>query len=452
MTRGEFIFGSGAFAALGGCVGFSRGDKPVLRVGIVTDTHVGKTDESCARVRLAYRLFRDLGVDLIHNNGDVADAHYPMGYAAYRRMMDEVFADVPVVRRPKFTFTYAAHDAFFYNGSTVRSDYARNWPAAFADMRRLLGANDPWTAFELKGYAFVIVPQFLRMEGKDPEEAGARYYDHYEKAVAEACAKHPDEPVFLFCHVPPAFTTASAGCDHRYYEILSKHPQVVNIAGHTHGSLADERNIWQGTFTNVNCGCLQNWSPKNILCGFETGNQPRIENYGAVVMEVFGNRIVFRRFDVRDGSECAADDPWRVPLPFDPEFAPYRDEARAAREVAPQFASGAKAEIAFTHGENPMVEVAFPHTEGVPRAMRYKVELEVLRHGWGGAKERFLRKDDLGDFWRTAAERRMEPRAKVLFPAAHLGRRSECRVTVTPDGFFGAVGRPISGNFTTPME
>ena len=67
----------------------------MLRVGIVTDTHVGKTDASCARVRLAYQLFRDLGVDLVHNNGDVADAHYPTGYAAYRRMMDEVFADVP---------------------------------------------------------------------------------------------------------------------------------------------------------------------------------------------------------------------------------------------------------------------------------------------------------------------------------------------------------------------
>ena len=29
-----------------------------LRIGVMTDTHIGKTKESCARVKLAYQLFR----------------------------------------------------------------------------------------------------------------------------------------------------------------------------------------------------------------------------------------------------------------------------------------------------------------------------------------------------------------------------------------------------------
>ena len=119
--------------------------------------------------------------------------------------------------------------------------------------------------------------------------------------------------------------------------VLNRHPMAVNISGHSHGSLRDERAIWQGEFTSINIGCLQNWG------GGLPGSAPkRMENFGAVLMEVFANRIVFRRFDVRDRKEYAADTPWIVPWPFDPSTAPYRREPRAASAKAPEFASDAK--------------------------------------------------------------------------------------------------------------
>lgn len=81
--------------------------------------------------------------------------------------------------------------------------------------------------------------------------------------------------------------------------------------------MRDERAIWQGEFTSVNVGCLQNWG------GGLPGSAPtRMQNYGAVLMEVFANRIVLRRFDVRDRKEYSADAPWVVPWPFDPATAP----------------------------------------------------------------------------------------------------------------------------------
>jgi len=427
--------------------GLAFGQGPLFKVGIVTDTHIGRTVESCERIRRACALFRTLGVDLVHNYGDVADVHCPEGYVAYRAIIDETYADLPPAKRPRCTFTFAAHDAFYYMGALPRAAYRQHWPAAFADMQRLLGCNAPWTAFEFRGYQFVIVPQYLSSE---PVEPGAqdRYYTRYEQLVAEACRKSPGRPVFLFCHVPPAFTMPTAGVDHRFYEILCRYPQVVNLSGHSHASLRNEQLIWQREFTSVNCGCLQVWRGYAVLCGMAKGDVAPMPEYGALVMEVFADKLVFRRYDVRNGSEYRPETPWSVPLPFVPKTAPYREKARVAAERAPQFAAGATVSVACSeaNGTN-AVMVSFPH---VTDAWRYRVELEVTRYGWQGAPQRFFRRDAFGPFWMSEAEQAAHPTATVVFPSAALGRRSECRVTVTPEGFFRSLGKPIQADFVTP--
>ena len=94
-TRRGFIGGAAAFAPF--ATRLWAAEAPLLKIGVMTDTHVGKTKESCSRARLAYEMFRDMGVDLIANVGDVADHHYPTGYTAYREMVEETFAKVPAV-------------------------------------------------------------------------------------------------------------------------------------------------------------------------------------------------------------------------------------------------------------------------------------------------------------------------------------------------------------------
>jgi len=55
--------------------------------------------------------------------------------------------------------------------------------------------------------------------------------------------------------------------------------------------------IWQGNFTAVNATCLQVWH------GDSAGDsEPSKEHYGAFVIDVFADRIVFRRFVVREGA------------------------------------------------------------------------------------------------------------------------------------------------------
>ena len=426
-TRRTFIGGAVAFAPI---AGLWAEEAPLLKIGVMTDTHVGKTKASCSRARLAYELFRDIGVDMIVNDGDVADHHYPTGYVAYREMVEETFAGVPADRRPQELFVYAWHDTYDYKGHP-REASKGDAKEAFADMQRLIKSpNGPYAEGEIKGYRYVVIPQFY--------ENGTVDWARFDRMLKAAERASEGKPVFVFAHVPPAGTTRSGRGDQAKRKVLNRHPQVINISGHTHGSMREERAIWQGEFTSMNAGCLQNWG------GGLPGSAPmRMQNYGAVLMEVFANRIVFRRFDVRDRKEYSADAPWIVPWPFDPATAPYRREVRAATAKVPEFASDAKLRVVL---DKPFktAKIEFPCVSGPVRPLAYRIEIE-RRDGDGGWIP-FARRDVYGDFWQREADRPASVSQTVS--AAYFTAGAQYRVSVRPRNVWGREGHELSCTFT----
>lgn len=283
MGRRGFI-GASAAAALAGCRTW-LGEGKEFSIGFMTDTHVGETRESCARVEGAYRIFRREGCEVIVNAGDIADRFYPEGYRHYRAVSNETYPDRD--SRPVEIFVYANHDTLGYG----RKPGETKWDA-FPHVKRLLEIeHDPWDRIVHKGYEFVIVPQSVDLK-------------RYEKTVAEACAANPGKRVFLCDHMPGSkttFNTAAFG-DSRRRRILERYPQVVALTGHIHGSLRDPRQVWSGSYTCVNAGCLQHWS------GNYAGIAPSAKNeYGVFVIDVYPSRLVFRRFDVRTGKPFEPD-------------------------------------------------------------------------------------------------------------------------------------------------
>ena len=102
IGRRAFLASSGAFVALR-----ARGaEKPLWTAGIVTDTHVKRTRESCDRVRMACDLFARKVVDLVVNCGDIADLYYPEAYPILKEITDGAFP----VKPPKKIWVYANHD------------------------------------------------------------------------------------------------------------------------------------------------------------------------------------------------------------------------------------------------------------------------------------------------------------------------------------------------------
>ena len=425
----------GALPLVGGMAVFAE-EKPLLRMGVLTDTHVGETKASCRRVKLAYRLFRNHGVDMIVNVGDVADYHYPKGYKAYRETVDEVYAKVAAADRPKELFVYAGHDFFKYKNS-ARKDWHRHATAAFADMQRLIGAsNGPYAQGSIKGFPYVVLPQTMT-EGLDLARC--------ERMIADAAAANPGKPVFVFAHIPPANTTRSGRGHLEKLKMFSKYPQVVNISGHTHGSLSDERAIWQGAFTSVNAGCLQNWGDGRD--GIVGNSVRRMNNYGVLIVDVYASRIVFRRFDVRDGEEYHAENPWVVPWPFDPATAPYALERRNRNMTKPAFAPDASLELSsLKSGGGVMLTV--PTAAGEPRPFAYRVRLE--RREGGGRWRLHARRDFFGDAWQRASER--PEKYEMEFSDAYFCEGGKYRFRVSPVNFIGEEGKGISLEYDAPAS
>ena len=437
IRRREFIGGIGAVSVVGSALDAFGGEKPLLRIGVMTDTHVGKTKDTCKRVKLAYRLFRKQAVDLMVNVGDVADYHFPTGYKAYRETVEEVFAKVPPTARPKELFVYAAHDYFAYKGA-ARKDWQRCATPAFADMQRLIGAsNGPYASGSIKGFPYVVLPQRLS-DGLD--------FPRCEKMIADACAANPGKPVFVFAHIPPANTTRSGrGCPDKA-AMFSKYPQVVNISGHTHGSLADERAIWQGAFTSVNAGCLQNWGDGRA--GIAGNSVPRINDYGVLIIDVYAARIVFRRFDVRDGAEYHAQRPWMIPWPHNPSAAPYAPANRKDIERVPAFAADAVLRAEPSKTEDGGVLLTIPVTVGEPRPFAYRVRLE--RMDAGGKWVSHARRDFFGDVWQREKERPANYAQE--FASAYFSEGGKFRFRVAAANCWGKDGKSIEVVFDSPTR
>ena len=414
IGRRTFIASAGAFVALR-----AKGEeKPLWKAGIVTDTHVYRTPKSCRYVKMACDLFAEKGIDIFVNCGDIADRHFPEAYPILKELTDAAFPG----KEPKKIWVYAYHDYFDRQNEP--------WETVMGDVKRLLGAtNDFYDLIDMHGYPLIVFPQWLDIA-------------RGEKMIKEVCEdpKYAGKPVFVFDHIPPRSTTENTvtwGNQPRR-DMLSRYPRVVSVNGHVHCSLRSELNIWQGAFTAVNIGCLQYWG------GHAVGLAPQSkQNFGAVVMEVFPDRLVFRRYDVRTKEEYSPDEPWTVPLPFDPATAPYRRERCARTEPVPQFPAGAalslKAQDPFAD-----VEMSFPRAEGRHGTFMYKLQVSKL----DGDPVTTL--DMFGQFYLAEGERAATVVRKLSAGYFDPGKRY--RVRVFPCNCFGVRGRPIEAEFAAPAN
>ena len=387
--------------------------KPVMRVAFITDTHVKEKPESAVLVREAYKLFRQHKVDIVVNCGDIADRFNEKSYKNYRDAVSAVYGNE---KAPVEFFAYANHD--------LGRDRKISQDQYFALLKKHLKIfHDPESISKINGYNFVTVRQSVSRQ-------------KFEELVSKAVKDTPDKPVFLIDHMPAGSTVWDSdtwGVGWRR-TILEKYPQVIQFSGHIHGTLANELNIWQGKFTAVNAGGLAYWHA--VLLGNVVATR---HSDMALIMEVYPEKLVMRRFFCKSKREYQPDTPWVVSLPYSPETALYTEAKRTASSTAPEFAPGAKVSVKVEH-DGAVIE--FPkagHKDGV-----FTYQLKLFRKD-NGKWVRFSRKDVMGDF-----DLDFRPdKVTAFINNGYLDSNKEYKVEVTPQHIFGKVGKTISGEFAT---
>ena len=412
LTRKTFICGAGSAIAVSALA--VTEEKPLWTAGLMTDTHIGETVESCERVRLAYELLNDLEVDLVANCGDIAERYTERGYKILRRIFDRTFTK----KKPQEVWVYANHEHVGRKNEPFET--------VMQDVRKLLRIpHDLYALIDFKGFPLVVLPQWL-----DPDRA--------EKMLGEAARKYLGKPIFVFDHVPAMDTTGGSltGGTQKRRDLFNRFPQTVHFSGHKHGSIRSERQIWQGEFTALNLGCLAGWT------GAAVGAAPaRKDEFCVAVMEVFSDRLVFKRIDVRDRCEHRSEERWTVPLPFNPATAPYRVDSAAKREAVPQFKPDAKVSLSADSAPARSVTVSFPQAEATYGVYMYKIE--VFDGESGGL---VARQDQFGPFWMRPEERPAQ--MECVLSAAYFDAGCRRTVSVTPMNCFGVCGDAIKGELT----
>lgn len=490
MTRREFIVG--ATAASAAATGWGTETTPDLRVGILSDTH-------CRNFKEGFRIFDAAKADAVLITGDLFLFSTVKELEDVAAAWDAVF---PNCRRSdggriERLFITGNHDeidwcAPFKSWEDLQARSMRfNREAAW---KRLFGEDyEKIRIREVKGYKFVLRNWICR---------GRTDFGHVipaeEDVVPAFMAAHAAElhaetkPFFYVQHEPVAETVNASwqagGAKWDYGQsrrgekaILDGFPNCIALTGHSHTSLTDERAIWQGTFSAVDCGCAHGHLftppgrengryPDNDLKRMPPQEMPIIDRWQSthgLIMDVTANEVRFQRLDILKNEKVGAD--WSFPLfaggrTVPPTGVPkYAFAVRKRASLPPVFAPDAKVKVSFvkeghyrkfgsheyglemseTHSQ---VKVSFPTitTETSPtRAYDFSVRCEAI----------------VGDMSRTVCESRVfSPRfamadhrdkgeASCLFAAASLPwePKGTLRFVVTPYDCWGNAGQPIVG-------
>ena len=434
INRREFVsltLGSVAAAMAAPAVA-EAGEKPLLKIAVMSDVqgYPFPEDAGMRNLERALDVLAPLKPDVVVTNGDINNSGNDMDAVRwYKARCDVRLGKIPHVS------CAGNHEIGFIHKD--RKD-VRTPAACVADFNSVFGEGpSPLVHRVIGGYDFIAL-SLLSVSGfsaDDLKPLGA--------ALDRAVARDAKKPIFVMTHYHPADTVndSSHGVKSRgglLRELLNRYPQVVNISGHTHNPLQDPRSIWQGEFTVVDTstlcyGCLGGNPPANnqISCLIPYGH----ESVGCLLLEVYADRLVFRRFTARDRRELDPEKPWTMALPYDPKHPQFDFVSRAAATPAPQLPKDAEPTLWYDYG---LIYMMFAAAVDPTSVCSYRIE--IAENG-GVTKSYFV----IADYYRIPEHR--QNRIVFRFPpkATRPGGKYHCRIF--PVGFFGAEGKPCEWDF-----
>lgn len=299
-----------------------------FKVAVISDTQLPPTksrlendDTFLVNLKNALTVIKNNDVDMILFAGDIGDLGTKFAFDTYVNAIDEVFGDdKPIVQTIMGNHDYWSQNAFTYR------------PHKLAYTKAI--GESPWTHYVVNGYHFI---------GASPDTGsmteGYKYTAQWlENEIQRAEADSDGKPIFVMTHNQPKDTSYGSEDwgDITLDAVLSKHPSVINLSGHVHYSLLDERSIWQGDYTVIN---TQSLSYTELESGKENGTIPPNASGTPMgyIIEFTDDEFTIHRMNFTDGDmgyEEKAATPWTFSLPYKND-GKYSFDMRKAVNTAP---------------------------------------------------------------------------------------------------------------------
>lgn len=314
---------------------FDTGNE-TLKVGVISDTQLLSHETKLngpqfeVNLRTSLQVLKNRGVDMILFPGDIGDQGTKESFDKFNEIFNEVYPD----EKPILQMIMGNHD--YWNtptgvNITLPSTHRKTYKEAFG--------VSPWTHYEVNGVHFI---------GASPASGSmdAGYFGvgkWLDREIQKAVEANPDMPVFVQTHNQPQGTSYGSEDwgDTTLDKVFSKYPNVVNLSGHVHYSLLDERSIWQDAYTVIN---TQSISYTEMEQGKENGTIPPNPDTTPMgyIIEITSDNFSIARINFakgENGYEEKADMRWSFDLPYSKDSFKYAED-RAEKNAAPQMTAG----------------------------------------------------------------------------------------------------------------
>lgn len=266
---------------------------------IMSDNHFDRMSAGTDAVIRAKKVFSTLlsktpVADAIFVVGDYTDTGAESQYVSMMSVLkDKTYLPDGIPLYPMM----GNHD--YYTGTSLESQNR---------FKSYFGLNSIHHYVDVKGYPFLTI---------SVDQKSAPWYtqstkDFVSASLADAAAKYPGKPIFVFSHIPVSNTTVASnqGTD-ELESIFNKYPQIIFFTAHTHHSIADPRSINQKNFTAINDGAAWYSEVEGGMVGgieppghdlFLEGMIATVKENGDVSVErwdLFRNEEILPKFEVR---------------------------------------------------------------------------------------------------------------------------------------------------------
>ena len=455
-SRREFFSGASAFALgarrlFAAPPGWKPSKKPILVLGVISDTHMrtmptsGRIDREWSEKYLVKALthFRDENVDAVVHCGDFAHLGQVEEMQAHADAWNRAFPNnrSPAGHEVVKLFVVGNHElrgsTYGGKGMFVRrlypdpeerarhvlaSDMAGNW-------ERIWGEKyEPVWHKVVKGF------HFFGMQWGVDDAAMADLVDG-----TMGC--EPPRPFFVLRHDYPPSTLLAR---------MKRHPNAVGFFGHLHYSIANWRKIFladgmpwiqvPSLHAHGYPGLREEdpWLTKLKIEGMEAAGSVRARQ--GMVIRLYDDMMVVERREFGEGGSLGAD---RV-MPFG-KYDPHPFSLMESKKVIgePQFRAGAKLEVFLDTSLRLCVKI--PLADGNPDSRVYAYEVVVAGDGQKLHKVVYAAGCNMGIGH--------EPNGGVtelLIPKSDLPSGNTLTFSVCPITSLGTRGEPLAAKWTSP--
>lgn len=272
-----------------------------IKVGVISDSQLppfsGRKQTTFKNNMIAaLKELKNQGCNMIIFAGDIGNLSSRYALNTYKNALDSIFGGGEIITQT----IMGNHDYYspFRKDENCRKLFSRVF------------SQSPYTHYVVNGFHFIgASPDCQSMS-----DGYSKMLPWLKEQIELALIDGETKPIFITTHNSALDTVYGSDDwgDKGIYELFKNYPNIVNLSGHLHYSLLDERSFHQKDYITIG---TQSVSYTEMEKGKENGSIPPNAYISPMgyIFDFSEKDIIVRRMNFKSGAEEKPDRQWHIP-------------------------------------------------------------------------------------------------------------------------------------------